>query len=134
MDWARNFDLRKVTRVYWFKEMRHTSRGSINRGRGPGQQKPKPATAKCKLGKAGTRDWIRRPCELEPLIQNWQEFVSRHIPRKTVHVVTDGGANPNPGPAGWGAIIRQNGVFTWTYAQYDNALNNTMELMAVVEE
>jgi ribonuclease HI len=50
-----------------------------------------------------------------------------------VHVVTGGGANQNPGPAGWGALIRQNGAFTWMSGHYDMASNNTMELQAVVE-
>jgi ribonuclease HI len=52
---------------------------------------------------------------------------------KFVHVITDGGARPNPGSAGWGAIIRQNGKFAWTFGHCNNASNNAMELRAVIE-
>jgi ribonuclease HI len=28
---------------------------------------------------------------------------------KMVHIITDGGARPNPGAAGWGVLMRQSG-------------------------
>jgi hypothetical protein len=37
---------------------------------------------------------------------------------------------PNPGNAGWGAIIRQNGKFAWTFGHCSRATNNAMELLA----
>jgi ribonuclease HI len=52
---------------------------------------------------------------------------------KVVHVITDRSANPNPGPDGWGAVIRQNGPCTFDFGHYDLARNNTMEIRAVVE-
>jgi ribonuclease HI len=52
---------------------------------------------------------------------------------KMIHVVTDGGANPNPGHAGWGAIIRQSGRFTMIWQHFDHATNNTMELRAATQ-
>jgi ribonuclease HI len=38
----------------------------------------------------------------------WERFQVLLVHDKMVHVVTDGGAQPNPGKAGWGALIRQN--------------------------
>jgi ribonuclease HI len=50
-----------------------------------------------------------------------------------IHVATDGGTKPNPGSAGWGALIRQNGCCTYNGEHYDHPTNNLMELMAVIE-
>jgi ribonuclease HI len=50
-----------------------------------------------------------------------------------VHVITDGGASPNPGSAGWGAIIRQKGKFAWNFGHCSRATNIAMELRAVFE-
>mgnify|MGYP000661814632 CR=1 FL=1 len=51
-----------------------------------------------------------------------------------VHVYTDGGCDPNPGPGGWGAIIRwqdQEPVREWVLSGNDpNTTNNRMELCA----
>jgi ribonuclease HI len=52
---------------------------------------------------------------------------------KFIHVLTDGGARPNPGSAGWGAIIHQNRKFAWTFGHCSRASNNAMELRAVIE-
>jgi ribonuclease HI len=43
-------------------------------------------------------------------------------------MTTDGGANPNPGPAGWGVLIRQTGEFICLWKHYEKASNNVMEL------
>jgi ribonuclease HI len=64
---------------------------------------------------------------------NWDELPSMLDKDKYVHVITDGGARPNPGNAGWGAIIRQNGKFSWTFGHCSRATNNAMELLAVIE-
>jgi ribonuclease HI len=64
---------------------------------------------------------------------NWDEIPSVLEKDKFVHVITDGGARPNPGSAGWGAIIRQGGKFTWTFEHCSRATNNAMELRAVIE-
>jgi ribonuclease HI len=50
-----------------------------------------------------------------------------------VHVVTDGGARPNPGSAGRGAVIGQNWKCTLNFGHYDRASNNAIEILAVVE-
>jgi ribonuclease HI len=52
---------------------------------------------------------------------------------KYVHMIIDGGAKPNPASAGWGAIIRQNGKFAWSFDRCSRATNNAMELRAVIE-
>jgi ribonuclease HI len=50
-----------------------------------------------------------------------------------VHAITDGGANQNPGNAGWLAMVRQNGRCTYNFGHYDHASNNAMRIRAVVE-
>jgi hypothetical protein len=47
---------------------------------------------------------------------------------KYVHVITDGGSNPVPGPAGCGAANHQNGRFSLNSGHCSNATNNAMEL------
>jgi hypothetical protein len=64
---------------------------------------------------------------------NWGDIHPLLEPDKLIHVMTDGGANPNPGLAGWGAIIRQNGTFAWNFGHCSHASNNAMELRAVIE-
>jgi hypothetical protein len=63
----------------------------------------------------------------------WDQFAPGVDKEKFVHVVTDGGARPNPGNAGWGAILRQSGHFSWTFGHCSRATNNAMELRAVIE-
>jgi hypothetical protein len=63
----------------------------------------------------------------------WGDIASALTHDNYVHVITDGGAGPNSGPAGWGAIIRQNGKFAWNFGHCSHATNNAMELRAVIE-
>jgi ribonuclease HI len=49
-----------------------------------------------------------------------------------ITMTTDGGANPNPGPAGWGVLIRQNGKFLCLWKHYSRASDNVMEPSAVI--
>jgi hypothetical protein len=51
---------------------------------------------------------------------------------KIITMPTDGGARPNPGPAGWGVLIIQNGKFICLWKHYDKASNNAMEISAVI--
>jgi ribonuclease HI len=51
---------------------------------------------------------------------------------KMVTMTADGGAQPNPGSAGWGVLIRQNWKFICLWNQYDKASNNEMETSAVI--
>jgi ribonuclease HI len=51
---------------------------------------------------------------------------------KMIQAVTDGGANPNPGPAGWGVVIQQSKCFTAIWKAYTRTTNDMMELNAVI--
>jgi ribonuclease HI len=50
----------------------------------------------------------------------------------TIEVWTDGACSGNPGPGGWGALIRANGVETEKYGGESETTNNRMELMAAI--
>lgn len=51
------------------------------------------------------------------------------------HVViyTDGACKGNPGPGGWGALLRSEGFEKEIWGGERNTTNNRMELMAVIE-
>jgi ribonuclease HI len=46
---------------------------------------------------------------------------------------TDGGCIPNPGPGGWGAVLRWNGHERELYGGEADTTNNRMELQAAIE-
>ncbi|WP_078281739.1 ribonuclease HI [Mycobacteroides franklinii] len=50
-----------------------------------------------------------------------------------VIVYTDGGASPNPGPGGWGVVIRYDGKTLELRGGELDATNNTMELTAAIK-
>jgi ribonuclease HI len=53
--------------------------------------------------------------------------------KESVDIFTDGACSGNPGPGGWGALLRFNGTEK-ELSGYDPATtNNRMELMAVIE-
>ena len=52
---------------------------------------------------------------------------------KTVEIFTDGACSGNPGPGGWGTILRFNGVEKELSGGMDDTTNNRMEIMAVLE-
>jgi ribonuclease HI len=79
------------------------------------------------------RDWIAELMEKEPYINNIREFSAKITTDKTIHLVMDGEARPNPGSAGWGSIVRQNKMFTMVWKHFPRAMNSMMELRAVVE-
>jgi hypothetical protein len=79
------------------------------------------------------KDWSSDQCSRKRLCQNWQQFFDRLAPERMVHVVTDGGADPNPSHTGWSALIKKNEVFTWMSEHYVEAPSDTMELQAAVE-
>jgi ribonuclease HI len=64
---------------------------------------------------------------------SWKDFSKQLHLGQMVHVVTDGGANPSPGPAGWGEVLRQNEVCAFNFGHWNHATNNAMELRAVIE-
>lgn len=51
---------------------------------------------------------------------------------KRVELFTDGACKGNPGPGGWGAIIRYDGHEKQLYGAEAHTTNNRMELMAVI--
>ena len=51
---------------------------------------------------------------------------------KTVTIYTDGACSGNPGPGGWGAILRYNGVEKELSGGAAQTTNNRMELTAVI--
>lgn len=50
-----------------------------------------------------------------------------------VEIFTDGACSGNPGPGGWGAILRYNGQEKEMFGFAADTTNNRMELMAVIE-
>ena len=51
---------------------------------------------------------------------------------KSVQIYTDGACSGNPGPGGWGAILRYNGHEKELSGGEKNTTNNRMELTAVI--
>ena len=52
---------------------------------------------------------------------------------KKIEIFTDGACSGNPGPGGWGAILRYNGVEKELSGGEENTTNNRMELTAVIQ-
>lgn len=52
---------------------------------------------------------------------------------KVVELFTDGACRGNPGPGGWGAILRCNGTEKELYGGAKQTTNNRMEMTAVIE-
>jgi ribonuclease HI len=51
----------------------------------------------------------------------------------TVHIYTDGACKGNPGPGGWGALLKWNGEERELFGGEPSTTNNRMEMMAVIE-
>lgn len=52
---------------------------------------------------------------------------------RTVEIFTDGACSGNPGPGGWGAILRWNGTEKELKGGEPETTNNRMELMAAIQ-
>jgi ribonuclease HI len=52
---------------------------------------------------------------------------------KSVEIFTDGACRGNPGPGGWGALLRFNGKEKRLYGGEAETTNNRMELSAAIE-
>jgi ribonuclease HI len=52
---------------------------------------------------------------------------------KCIEIFTDGACRGNPGPGGWGAILRYNGNERELYGGDPDTTNNRMEMMAAIE-
>jgi len=53
--------------------------------------------------------------------------------RKDVEIFTDGACRGNPGPGGWGALLRYGNTEKTLYGAEPHTTNNRMELMAAIE-
>lgn len=51
----------------------------------------------------------------------------------TISLYTDGACSGNPGPGGWGALLKWNGHEKELSGGEDDTTNNRMEMMAVIE-
>lgn len=51
---------------------------------------------------------------------------------KVVEIFTDGACKGNPGPGGWGALLRYGEATKELFGGEDNTTNNRMELMAAI--
>ncbi len=51
---------------------------------------------------------------------------------KKVEIFTDGACSGNPGPGGWGAVLRYNGIEKELCGGEKNTTNNRMELTAAI--
>ena len=54
------------------------------------------------------------------------------MPQKIVEIYTDGACSGNPGPGGWGAILRYNGLEKELSGGERDTTNNRMEMMAAI--
>ena len=52
--------------------------------------------------------------------------------KKTIEIFTDGACRGNPGPGGWGALLRYNGVEKELCGAEPETTNNRMELTAAI--
>ncbi|WP_317929201.1 ribonuclease HI [Halioxenophilus sp. WMMB6] len=52
---------------------------------------------------------------------------------KQVEIFTDGACRGNPGPGGWGAVLRYQGKEKGIYGGEANTTNNRMELTAAIQ-
>ncbi len=59
--------------------------------------------------------------------------VTESIDMKKVYIFTDGACSGNPGPGGWGAVLRYNSVEKEMSGSDQNTTNNRMELTACIE-
>lgn len=50
-----------------------------------------------------------------------------------IEIYTDGACSGNPGPGGWGAVLRWNGHEKELFGGEDETTNNRMEMMAVIK-
>lgn len=51
----------------------------------------------------------------------------------TVEIYTDGACKGNPGPGGWGVLLRYNGTEKTLHGGESHTTNNRMELMAAIK-
>ena len=73
-------------------------------------------------------------CQLQKIVAKYIEYhqKGRTANMKKVEIFTDGACSGNPGPGGWGTILRYNGAEKELSGGEANTTNNRMELSAVI--
>ncbi len=73
-------------------------------------------------------------CQLQKIVAKYIEYhqKGRTANMKKVEIFTDGACSGNPGPGGWGTILRYNGAEKELSGGEANTTNNQMELSAVI--
>ena len=51
---------------------------------------------------------------------------------KKIHIYSDGACRGNPGPGGWGTLLKYNGIEKELFGAESDTTNNRMELMAAI--
>ena len=59
--------------------------------------------------------------------------MKRDTAGRTINIFTDGACKGNPGPGGWGALLRYDGKERELFGGEPSTTNNRMELTAVIE-
>lgn len=100
-----------------------------------------PANASCNdaAGSFSSMSWMtkclkRRSAENQRFMPGIVEMLTG--PKMTkikVEVYTDGACRGNPGPGGWGVLLRYNGVEKTLYGAEPQTTNNQMELTAAIK-
>ena len=76
---------------------------------------------------------MRKEVQSTDNIRSNKLTLSYKVKLKQVEIFTDGACQGNPGPGGWGAILRYNGREKEISGGEPNTTNNRMELSAVIE-
>lgn len=66
---------------------------------------------------------------------NWvdfKDFITKVKTGDEIKIWSDGGCNPNPGPGGWGVILRKGNVNSMLTGGGLNTTNNRMEMIAAL--
>ena len=82
------------------------------------------------LSDKGAKEADPPPASREPPLD---KGAKEEMIMKTVELYTDGACSGNPGPGGWGAILRYNGVEKELSGGEAMTTNNRMELTAVIQ-
>jgi ribonuclease HI len=62
-----------------------------------------------------------------------KKLVSKNVSKKkTVEIFTDGACRGNPGPGGWGAVLRYDGTEKTIHGGEPDTTNNRMEMLAAI--
>lgn len=63
-----------------------------------------------------------------------RSILEEHHDGPTTGIFTDGGANPNPGPGGWGYVwVTDDQIIKQAHGHAGNTTNNRMEFSAMIE-